>query len=51
MEYSNEILIASILYIGLMNWVYWREYKPRRRKGVIRRGSEWDNDWHPDSHL
>jgi|LauGreDrversion4_2_1035121.scaffolds.fasta_scaffold11279_21 hypothetical protein len=45
MEYTNEIVIFSILYVGLMNWMYWREYKtPKdiKRKGVIRRGTEWD---------
>ena len=41
MEWTPEILIVSILYIGLMNWVYIREYKGKG-KGVIKRGKEWD---------
>ena len=41
MEYTPEIVIVCLLYIGLMNWVYIREYKPKR-KGVIKRGPEWD---------
>lgn len=33
MEYTNEILIFSLLYIGLMNWMYIREYKKNRELG------------------
>lgn len=42
MEYTNETLIVSILYIVLMNWVYIREYKTPKDKGVLKRGHEWD---------
>ena len=33
MEYTNEILIFSLLYIGLINWMYIREYKKNRELG------------------
>ena len=45
MEYTNETIIFSLVYIVCMNWMYIREYKtPKdiKRKGVIRRGTEWD---------
>lgn len=34
------LCIGYIIWIVIMNWGYIREYKG---KGVIRRGSEWDN--------
>jgi len=44
MEYTPEIIIVCLLYIGLMNWVYIREYKtPKDKKDrVLKRGAEWD---------
>ena len=30
MEYTPEILIVCLLYIGLMNWIYKREYNAHK---------------------
>lgn len=41
MEYTNEILMVSLLYIGLMNWMYWREYKKKKERELgMGEGSE-----------
>jgi hypothetical protein len=42
MEYTNETVIFSLLYIVCTNWVYIREYKGDKTNRVIKRGREWD---------
>ena len=42
MEYTPEIGIFCLLYIGLMNWVYIKEYKRDTKDRVLKRGKEWD---------
>ena len=54
MEWNNEWELGIgcmlyVVYIVGINWSYIKEYT--RSKGVIKRGNEWDNEWHPDNHL
>jgi hypothetical protein len=54
MEWNNELELVIgctlyIVYIVGINWSYITEYT--KGNGVIKRGTEWDNDWHPDSNL
>jgi len=35
MEYTPEIVIFCLLYIGLMNWMYKKEYKGNESKKDI----------------
>jgi len=31
MEYTPEIVMVCLLYIGLMNWIYKREYNESKK--------------------
>ena len=34
MEYTPEIVMVCLLYIGLMNWMYKKEYKDESKKDI-----------------